>query len=86
MRAIVRAGGIAEFAEAPCPVTLVWGDRDRVLSVADYGLPLQALVPGAQMIVLPGAGHVPMFDAPDALTSVILNHTGAVVDQPHDEG
>jgi pimeloyl-ACP methyl ester carboxylesterase len=52
-------------------VTVVWGARDRLL------LPRQAeragrVIPGARVVSLPGTGHLSMFDAPDAVTALIL--------------
>lgn len=52
-------------------VTVAWGTRDRLL------LPRQArrvsrVLPGARLVLLPGAGHLPMFDAPERVASLIL--------------
>jgi pimeloyl-ACP methyl ester carboxylesterase len=52
-------------------VTVVWGARDRLL------LPRQAaragrVLAGARVLTLPGAGHLSMFDAPDAVATLIL--------------
>ncbi|MEV4410701.1 alpha/beta fold hydrolase [Catellatospora sp. NPDC049609] len=56
------------------PVTVAWGDRDRIL------LPRQAVtarerLPQAHHVTLPGCGHVPMSDDPDLLAQVILATT-----------
>ena len=53
------------------PVTIAWGERDRVL------LPRQAqraarAIPSARMLTLAGCGHVPMTDDPDQVARVIL--------------
>lgn len=53
------------------PVTIAWGERDRVL------LPRQApraarAVPSARMVTLTGCGHVPMTDDPQQVARVIL--------------
>ncbi len=53
------------------PVTLVWGTRDLVL------LPWQAKralaeLPDARLVSLKGAGHVPMWDAPQPVTRELL--------------
>lgn len=39
-----------------CPVLLVWGERDDSTPLAD-GQRMQALIPGARLEVIPGAGH-----------------------------
>ncbi len=53
------------------PVTIAWGERDRVL------LPRQAkraarAIPSARMLTLTDCGHVPMTDDPDQVARVIL--------------
>jgi pimeloyl-ACP methyl ester carboxylesterase len=53
------------------PVTVAWGTRDRLL------LPRQAPrakreIPGAELIMLSGCGHVPTPDDPDRVAEVVL--------------
>jgi len=55
----------------PCPVTIAWAQRDRLL------LPRQAqrarrAVPGARHLTLRGCGHVPTWDDPEQVASVLL--------------
>ena len=45
------------------PVTIAFGDRDRILPAPD-NQQRQAAPPGARWEVLPGCGHAPMWDAP----------------------
>ncbi len=45
------------------PTLIVWGDEDRALSVGTVPV-LQALLPGAQAIVMPHIGHAPMIERP----------------------
>jgi pimeloyl-ACP methyl ester carboxylesterase len=57
-----------------CPVRIVWGSRDTLL------LPRQAdrfvrEIPNAELVRLPGLGHVPMGDDPDAVAESILEFT-----------
>jgi pimeloyl-ACP methyl ester carboxylesterase len=52
-------------------ITIVWGARDRLL------LPRQAaraarVLPGVRVTMLPGAGHLSMFDAPREVAEAIL--------------
>jgi pimeloyl-ACP methyl ester carboxylesterase len=54
-----------------CPVTIAWAQRDRLL------LPRQAqrarrAVPGARHLTLRGCGHVPTWDDPEQVASVLL--------------
>jgi pimeloyl-ACP methyl ester carboxylesterase len=55
-----------------CPTLLVWGDQDRVLSprCADR---FAALLAGpVRQVIIPGAGHLADFDAPDAVADAVL--------------
>ncbi len=68
-----QASGLGEIK---CPTVIAWGTQDRLL------LPRQAqrfvdAIPGAELRKLPGAGHVPMIDDPDAVARTILELTAA---------
>ena len=56
------------------PVTIAWGERDRLL------LPRQApralwAIPGARLVTLRGCGHVPMYDDPEQVSRVLLENS-----------
>lgn len=73
----VAARGYEFRGEPSVPVTVAWGDRDRIL------LPRQAAtardrLPQARHVTLPGCGHVPMSDDPALLTEVILATTTGI--------
>ncbi len=53
----------ADVKGLPTPTLIVWGAEDRALSVGTVPV-LQALLPHAQAIVMPGVGHVPMLERP----------------------
>lgn len=55
-----------------CPVLLAWGSNDRLTPKETYGQRIRARLPGAEWRELPGSGHIPMFDAPNALAELIL--------------
>jgi len=46
------------------PTLLLWGDQDREVGRPAVDL-MAARIPGARLIVFPGAGHFPFQDAPD---------------------
>ena len=52
------------------PTLLVYGDRDRrsALSVAED---LHARIPGSQLVVLSGAGHMVDMEAPDRFNAEV---------------
>ena len=47
------------------PVLLLWGEQDRMIP-ASHGQDWLAVLPRADLVVLPGLGHVPQEEAPEA--------------------
>ena len=70
-----RAGQLPAFDAGPCPLRIVWGERDRVLPHDRHGRPLAERFPAAEHVLLPGAGHVPMYDRPREVAELILGLT-----------
>jgi pimeloyl-ACP methyl ester carboxylesterase len=70
----LRTIGPSQFAggeEIDVPVTIAWGEKDRLL------LPRQAeraarAIPSARMVILRGCGHVPTYDDPEQVAQVLL--------------
>lgn len=61
----MRATTFTALGQIRCPVTLVWPEHDRLVE-------RPASLPGnATSVTLPDAGHVPMWDAPAALVTLI---------------
>ncbi|MEV5430044.1 alpha/beta fold hydrolase [Streptomyces sp. NPDC052701] len=52
------------------PTLMVWGESDRIVTPA-YGRAVARAVPGAQFAEIPGAGHLPHLEAPDATWAAI---------------
>ena len=48
------------------PLTVAFGEHDRLIR------PVRLRVPGARTLVLPGCGHIPMWDRPDLVSELIL--------------
>jgi pimeloyl-ACP methyl ester carboxylesterase len=61
----------------PCPVRVVWGSHDRLLPLRGYSERWRRVLPEAEWVVLPGVGHVPMHDDPEAVAQAILEVTCA---------
>jgi pimeloyl-ACP methyl ester carboxylesterase len=62
--------------EIGVPLTIAWGSKDRLL------LPRQArraarAIPRARVLMLQGCGHVPTWDDPEQVASVILDGAAA---------
>ncbi len=62
----MRAGTFTRLREIGVPVTLVWPQFDRLVS-RPRGVP-----DSVREVVLPGCGHVPMWDAPQAVAEALL--------------
>lgn len=53
------------------PTLLVWGNEDRMIPLA-VGEHWVGEIPGAELVVLDGAGHNPQLEVPEELAGVIL--------------
>jgi len=54
------------------PTLLIWGASDGVVPVA-YAEAYRAMIPGAQLVIIPEAGHLPHVEQPDLLLQHILS-------------
>ena len=54
------------------PTLVIWGGRDRVLSPS-AGPVWEGLLPDARLVVLPGVGHAPMMEAPQASVRLVTD-------------
>lgn len=54
------------------PVTIGWGDRDRLL-LPRQGVRAKKTIPGARLVRLRDCGHVPMSDDPALVARVVLD-------------
>ena len=62
----MRAGRFEDLERIESPVTLVWPEHDRLVRHP------AALPANVRSVTLADAGHVPVWDAPDALASMLL--------------
>lgn len=60
----------AALPQVAAPVLLVWGSRDRVVPAATAPA-LRAALPRAQVCLLPGLGHLPFEEDPDAFLAAV---------------
>jgi pimeloyl-ACP methyl ester carboxylesterase len=74
--------GIPPLDDPPCPISLVWGDCDRLLPFEINGAVACRRIPSAEITIIPAAGHVPMIDEPEGVAEAILRSTGTM--QPDD--
>lgn len=52
------------------PTLIIWGERDRLVP-ARLGEVLASSMPAAELATLPGVGHVPQFEAPEATVELV---------------
>ena len=65
----------ARCAEVRAPTLVVWGEHDRVVPI-DVGRRLAACLPDAELVVIDGAGHNPMWDRPEPFNRAVLDFLG----------
>ncbi|MEU9648892.1 alpha/beta fold hydrolase [Streptomyces sp. NPDC048110] len=70
----LRAGRSVLFTDdvPGVPVTVAWGDRDRLL-LPRQGIRAKRAIPRARLVRLPCCGHVPMNDDPALVARVLLD-------------
>jgi pimeloyl-ACP methyl ester carboxylesterase len=61
----------AAYGGLGLPVALIWGGDDHVTPLAQ-GERLRDLIPGATLDVLPGVGHIPHIEDPDAFAAAAI--------------
>jgi pimeloyl-ACP methyl ester carboxylesterase len=54
------------------PVLIVWGEQDEQVPLK-YGQRLHHEIPGSQLVAVPGAGHLVLFDAPEAVARALTD-------------
>jgi pimeloyl-ACP methyl ester carboxylesterase len=62
------------------PVTVVTGDRDRVVP-PQLGAELAAEIPGARLVTVAGAGHAVMLERPDVVSEAITSLLGQIAQE-----
>lgn len=56
--------------EIVCPTLIVWGDRDRVISVRDAAVYAE-LIPGSRKVLFEDTGHVAMLERPASFNALL---------------
>jgi len=78
MRELLDAASLFEGIVPPgVPVTVAWSRRDLVLPTWQ-AREARRLLPQATHLMIRGAGHVPMWDAPEQVADLILRGCGAL--------
>ncbi len=69
----MRSATFARLDEIEVPVTLVWPEFDRIVARP------RSLPPNVTSLGLPGCGHVPMWDDPEAVAAALLAGSSSFV-------
>jgi pimeloyl-ACP methyl ester carboxylesterase len=75
LAAVVRHGPAKRLRSLRTPTSVISGDADRVIPV-ENSYRLAALIPGAKLHVLRGAGHVFPLEREDETVELLLAHFG----------
>ncbi len=70
-RAPDTAATLGALAALPTPVLFIGGEHDEVMPVTLMAI-ARKLIPGARMVVVPGAGHSVYFEEPEIFNRVML--------------
>jgi pimeloyl-ACP methyl ester carboxylesterase len=71
-----RAPSVVSF---PCPVTIAWGEHDRLLLTRPQSARARTRMPSARHVTLPDCGHLPAWDDPALVASVVASSAQAPV-------
>lgn len=63
---------------AETPIRIVWPVKDRTIPFPRYGHPWTQVLPHAELMMVSGVGHVPMYDDPGLVVRTVLEFTDRV--------
>jgi pimeloyl-ACP methyl ester carboxylesterase len=70
LQAVIGYDLRARFPEIACPTLIVWGDRDRLISVRDADA-FAELIPDSQKVIFEETGHMAMLERPAAFNALL---------------
>ncbi|MGZ3677131.1 MAG: alpha/beta fold hydrolase [Ktedonobacterales bacterium] len=71
-RELVRQDIRSSMEAIAAPTLLIWGEHD-ILVPPWCGNVLQKSIPGSRLVIIPGAGHVVMYDRPAEFNTALLS-------------
>jgi pimeloyl-ACP methyl ester carboxylesterase len=57
------------------PALIIWGEKDQQVPLK-YAQRLHREIPESHLVIIPGAGHMVLFDAPDQVASALTDFVG----------
>jgi pimeloyl-ACP methyl ester carboxylesterase len=82
VRGMTYADVEPKYAQLAMPVSVVWGEQDRVLPIRDAHALLSLLPEHATVVRVPDVGHMPLAESPAVVVSVIENALRAPPSSP----
>jgi pimeloyl-ACP methyl ester carboxylesterase len=70
-RAAAASEAPASYRNLRIPVFAIWGEKDTI-TPRDQARRLVSLVPGAELTVLPGVGHIPQIEDPERFQEALV--------------
>jgi 3-oxoadipate enol-lactonase len=70
-------GTLSRLPQVTVPALVIHGDLDKMVPVANAAI-LAGALPDARTVIVPGAGHVIFTDAPEAVTTAMLEFLDGV--------
>ncbi len=71
-------GLLSHLPDISVPTLVVWGEADRIFP-PEHGQAYAAGIPGARLVVIPEAGHLPQLENPDRLLRAVWDFAEAHV-------
>jgi pimeloyl-ACP methyl ester carboxylesterase len=68
-----------ELSSIQAPTLLLWGERDPIVR-PPVAQEYERAIKGAELVILAGAGHVPMFDQAEAFAAAVLGFFAGLSD------
>ena len=78
LRTMGRDGPVEPMDAGDVPIRIAWSECDHVIPFERYGQPFVERIHGAEMTMVRGVGHVPMYDDPEQVVANILEVTNKV--------
>ena len=69
----------SKIARLDIPVLLLWGERDEVFPLDEYGTPLKEKLPRARLHIIEQAGHGAYLDKPGEFNRLLLDFISEVM-------
>lgn len=63
----------SQFQKLKMPIMLVWGERDNLFPLEEYGRPLKEKFPHSKLLIIKDAGHAAYLDKPQEFNELLVD-------------